>query len=514
MAIRQAGYFELSEGSKSYSSIVSPAGVYYPDDMRIQFCGADRTVTGSSHLLEVNGLRIFLDMGMYQGSRDEARRINEYLPADVKTADAILLSHGHLDHCGKLPVALRHGFAGPIYCTPATAEVARIVLSDSAKIQEEDIDYLNRRSRGPGEQGPAPLYGPRDIPPVLKAMRRVDYGKKTDLGKGVSFTFYDAGHILGSAYIVVEWTEGSTPRTLLFTADVGRYDAPILRDPAPIPGPVDLLITESTYGNASHGPMDQVGPQFLDAIKNVIDRQSRLVVPSFAVGRTQTMLWYIEKFIQEKQMPQIPVFVDSPMGVEISKVHSQFPENYDDQTRAMLGGKDLFSLARVTFASTPDQSKQINNQAGPCVIIASSPTCEFGRVLHHLKQSVENPNDMVLFVGWIPPQTLGRRIQDGETRLRIYDQWYERRCQVRTIHGLSAHADGDELLRFLKPTLVARTEAFVVHGEVPQAEGFAARLIQNGVGHASVPAMESSAFAFSSGAAAPKSQTPGATDQD
>ena len=482
--------------------------------MRIQFCGADRTVTGSSHLVEVNGLRLFLDMGMYQGPREESRRINQYLPADVKTADAIILSHGHFDHCGKLPVALRHGFAGPIYCTGATAEVARIVLEDSARIQQEDVDYLNRRSCKPGEACPQPLYGPRDIPAVLRAMRRVNYGQKTDLGKGVTFTFYDAGHILGSAYVLLEWLEGNKPRSLLFTADVGRYDAPILRDPQPLPGPVDLVITESTYGNASHGPMEQVGPQFLDAVKTIIERRGRLIVPSFAVGRTQTMLWYLQKFIHEKQIPAVPVFVDSPMGVEVSKVHEQFPEEYDEQTRGMIGSGSLFSLAHVTFASSTDESRRINSQRGPCVIIASSPTCEFGRVLHHLKQSVENPNDMVLFVGWIPPQTLGRRIQDGDKRVRIYDRWYDLRCQVRTIHGLSAHADADELLRFLKPTLVPGTEAFVVHGEVPQAETFAARLINSGMGRATVPAMESSVVAFSGVAPAGANRMPGKTDQD
>ena len=358
------------------------------------------------------------------------------------------------------------------------------------------------------------LYGPQDIPAVLKAMRHVDYGKKTDLGKGVSFTFFDAGHILGSAYIVLEWSEGGKNRSLLFTADVGRYDAPILRDPQMLAGPVDLVITESTYGNASHGPMSAVEPQFLDAVKTIINNKSRLIIPSFAVGRTQTMLWYLQKFVHENRIPQIPIFVDSPMGVEISRIHSKFPENYDEQTRAMINGGDLFSLAKVTFASSIDDSKKINAQRGPCVIIASSPTCEFGRVLHHLQQSVENPLDMVLFVGWIPPQTLGRRIQDGSKRVRIYDRWYDLRCQVRTIHGLSAHADGDELLRFLKPTIVPQTEAFIVHGEVPQAEGFAARLIAGGIGRATVPAMESSVVSFSADIQTAPSRIPGKTDQD
>jgi metallo-beta-lactamase family protein len=460
--------------------------------MRIQFCGADRTVTGSSHLVEMNGLRIFLDMGIYQGPRDEARRINEYLPADVKTADAIILSHGHLDHCGKIPVATRAGFKGAIFCTQATAEVARVVLHDSAMIQMEDLEYLNRRARDPREPPRSPLYMPNDIPPALQLMRHVPYGQKTDLGKGVSFTLLDAGHILGSAYVLLEWSESGRSRSLLFTGDVGRYDAPILRDPQPIPHPVEYLITESTYGNAHHAPMEQVGPQFLDAVKFCVQRKSRLLIPSYAVGRTQTVLWYIQRFIHEKQIPEIPLFVDSPMGVEISRIHSQFRDDYDKPTLAEIGTRDLFGLARVTFASSIDESKRINSQPGPCVIIASSPTCEFGRILHHLSQSVEHPDDMVLFCGYIPQQTLGRRLQDGQKRARIFDRWYDVRCQVRTIHGLSAHADCEELLKFLRPTLGKQTSCWIVHGEVDQSEAFAHRLMAAGIGRAAVPAMETS----------------------
>lgn len=482
--------------------------------MRIQFCGADRTVTGSSHLIEVNGLRVFLDMGMYQGARDEARRINSYLPADVKSADAIVLSHGHFDHCGKLPVAVRAGFAGPIYCTPATAEVSRIVLEDAARIQQEDVQYLNHRARAPGEADLQPLYGPADIPSVLKLMRRVKYGQRLDLGKGVAFTFYDAGHILGSAYVVLEWSEAGKPHTLLFTADVGRYNTPILRDPQPIPGPVDFVITESTYGNTSHGPMEQVEPQLLDAVKFCIEHRSRLLIPSFAVGRTQTMLWYLQKFVHEKKIPSLPIFVDSPMGVEVSKVTQTFRDDYDQQTSDMIGKADIFGLSRVTFASSTQESKQINRTHGPCAIIASSPTCEFGRILHHLERSVETPNDMVVFVGWTPPNTLGRKLQEGAQRVRIYDRWYDLRCQVRTINGLSAHADGDELLRFLKPTLVPQTTAFVVHGEVPQAEGFAQRLIGAGIGAANVPAMETSAVAFTGSGIVEKKREPTRADQE
>jgi metallo-beta-lactamase family protein len=460
--------------------------------MRIQFCGADRTVTGSCHLLEINGLRIFLDFGLYQGRRDEADRINNFIPDSLKTADAIILSHGHLDHCGKLPIAIRNGFRGPIYCTPATGAVAQIVLKDSAKIQEENSHYLNQRGQGPNDKPNQPLYGVADIDGVLKQFKTVKYQQKTDLGKGVSFTFYDAGHILGSAYVILEWTEADKPKSLLFTADIGRYGAPILNDPFPLPMMVDQFITESTYGNIKHAPIDQVGPQLLECIQYCIARKSRILIPSFAVGRTQTVMWYVQQFIAEKKIPPVPIFIDSPMGVEVTRIHAQFPDCYDEQTCKMIGNADVFGDQHVTFASTVDQSKAINRSPGPCVIIASSPTCEFGRILHHLKQSLEQPNDMVVFVGWIPPQTLGRKLQDGSKRVKIFDRFYAVNCQIRTIHGLSAHGDGDELLRFLGPTLKPQTTAYVVHGEVPQAETFAGRLLKAGVGRAMVPAMESS----------------------
>lgn len=466
--------------------------------MRIQFCGADRTVTGSSHLLEVNGLRVFLDMGMFQGPRDEARRLNEYLPADVKTADAIILSHAHFDHSGKLPVAVRAGFNSPIYCTPPTAEVTGIILEDASRIQVEDAEHLNRRAMGVDQPKIEPLFTPEDLPAVIRLIKRVKYGQRTELGNDVAFTLYDAGHILGSAYVIVDWKEQTTGvrRKLLFTADIGRYNTPIINDPTPLAEPVDVVICESTYGNTSHGDIAAVEPQLLDAVKHVCQTKGRLIIPAFAVGRTQTMLWYLEKFIREKSIPPLPIFVDSPMGVEATKVTRAFHDYFDPQTVDLMGDTPLFGGGRVTLASSRQESMRINSSSGPCVIIASSPTCEFGRILHHVKRSVEEPKDLIVFVGWTPYNTLGRRLQAGQKRVRIYDRWYDLRCQVRTIHGLSAHADGDELLKFLAPTIRQETQAYIVHGEPPQAEGFAQKLIEAGMGSATVPALETSLVVF------------------
>lgn len=460
--------------------------------MIIRFFGANRTVTGSCHYLELNGRRIVLDMGMYQGRREEARRRNEFVPGELLNADAVILSHAHLDHCGRLPILTRDGYRGPVYCTPATAATARVVLRDSAEIQEEDSNYLNRRARGAGEIATEPLYRVADLGGLFRAMKLTRYGQRVDLGNDVSFTFHDAGHILGSAYVTFEWIEGGRERSLLFTADIGRLHTPIIRDPAPLQRSFDHVITESTYGDRTHAPMEQVEPAFLDAVRTCIDRGGRMIVPAFAVGRTQTMLWYLQKFIAEKRIPEIPVFVDSPMGIEMSQVYTQHPDSYDAETTELLGKKDLFGLSHVTLASSVQQSKQINNVKGACVIIASSPTLEFGRVLHHVKRSIENERDMVVFVGWVPSYTLGRKIQAKEKKVRIYDRFYEPKIEVRTLHGLSAHADGDELARFLAPTLRPETTAYVVHGEADQSEALAAKLAAGGIGRAVVPAIESS----------------------
>lgn len=463
--------------------------------MKIQFLGATRTVTGSAHFIEVNGKRILLDCGMFQGRRDEARQRNLVLPDAIKRIDAVVLSHGHLDHCGRLPVLFNQGYRGPVWCTAGTRAVSEVVLADSAKIQVEDAENLNRRARGPHDVPVRPMYSPADVAAMAPFWKTVPLGTRVDLGNDVGFTFFEAGHILGSAYVWLDWKENGQTRTLLFTADVGRYDTPILRDPEAPPGKADLLITESTYGGKVHGPMNSVEPQFLALIQQVIRDKARLLVPSFAVGRSQTMLYYVRKFIAEGKIPPIRAYIDSPMGVAITHAYADERESYDAETNTLIGKEDLFGTAGVTLAKTSDESRKINADPGPCVIIASSPTCEFGRILHHLSHSVERPQDVVLFVGWTPPETLGRRLQEGEKRVRIFDRWYDVRCQITVLEGMSAHADGDELVRFLKPAMTEATRPFIVHGEPEQSELFAQRLVREfGAEGATVPAAYSTVF--------------------
>jgi len=465
--------------------------------MRIQFLGAARTVTGSCHLIEVNGKRILLDCGLFQGRRDESRRLNQWIPKDARqNVDALILSHGHLDHCGKLPVLTSQGkYTGPIWCTDATQGVATAVLTDSAGIQEEDAQFLNRRSREPGAPEFKPLYTMKDVLMMRKQFRTTSYNKRVDLGNDVGFTLFDAGHILGSSFVWIDYKADGKTRNLLFTADVGRSNTPIIGDPAPVPGPADLVITESTYGGRVHQPMADVEPHLLALANEIIQKRSRLLVPSFAVGRTQTMLWYFAKFVREGKIPPIRVYVDSPMGVELTHVYENAPNYYDAVTRDLIGKQDLFGTSNIKLTASVQQSKEINSDKGPCVIIASSPTCEFGRILHHLSQSIERPNDIVLFVGWTPPGTLGRRLQDGEKRVRLYDRFYEVKVSVRTLPGMSGHADGNELVSFLKPALTPETKAFVVHGEPEQAGIFARRLVREcGICAAMVPAPETEVF--------------------
>ncbi|HMO54858.1 MAG TPA: MBL fold metallo-hydrolase, partial [Tepidiformaceae bacterium] len=368
-----------------------------------------------------------------------------------------------------------------------------IVLEDAAEIQLEDADYLNRRERAPDEPPVRPLYTPAIARDTVRQFKTIPYARTTDLGNNIRFTFFDAGHILGSAWILLEWTEASHPRSLLFTADIGRHGTPIINDPVLPARPVDFVITESTYAGKTHAPMATAGHLLLECFQSIQQSRGRMIVPAFAVGRTQTILWYYARFVEDGLIDPFPVFVDSPMAVEVTHTYAGFPQFFDPETHALLTQQSQRKLP-ITLAGSSQQSREINSAKGPCLIIASSPTLEFGRVLHHVKISLERPQDLIAFVGWTPPYTLGRRIIEGQSRVRIFDRFYDVKCQRRTINGLSAHADGHELLAFLKPALAPHTRCFIVHGEPPRAEAMA-RLLHEAGATAIVPATQTCVIA-------------------
>ncbi len=448
----------------------------------VTFWGAARTVTGSMHRLDANGRAILLDCGLFQGRRSESRERNEHFPFRPKDISAVILSHAHIDHCGNLPNLVRHGFAGPIYCTPVTRALAGVMLGDAAKIQEEDAAYLNR-NRERGEPKVEPLYTGRDVYRTLLQLHAGDYGTPFEVGPEISATFVEAGHLLGSAMVSVHIGE----RRLTFTGDLGRQGVPILRDPAPVP-PCDLLISESTYGGITHEAVDETAERLGDVVRRTVERRGKLVIPAFAVGRTQTIIYFLHQLRDAGQVPDVPVFVDSPMAVRATEVFQAHPEVFDADAQHLLAAHPkLFGGGWVKYVEKVHQSIALNDHPGPCVIISASGMCESGRILHHLKHTIENPNNTVLIAGFQAEHTLGRRIVERRPEVRILGRPYKLRAEVVVLNGLSSHADHGELLRSLGPLAAAGTRVRLVHGEPERAAALADGLRSVGFADVAVP---------------------------
>jgi metallo-beta-lactamase family protein len=442
--------------------------------MQIRFHGATRTVTGSLHELRAGGKTLLLDCGLFQGPREEARKINCCFDFNVRAVDAVILSHGHTDHCGNLPNLVKQGYRGPIWCTAATAAVTTLMLLDSAKIQEENAEYLNQKSVKTWKGKIEPLYTREDAEKTIGQFKPLEYRRPLDLG-GVTVEFHDAGHTLGSAAVKV--TETGTGRVLVFTADVGRPAAPIVRDPEPF-GKADAVISECTYGGRKHPPISDVPALIARVINDTVKRGGMLMVPAFALGRTQAMLQVIHELRDQKKIPGwLPVYVDSPLATRLTGVHRQFDDLLDAETQAML---QPFDFPNLTYVASPDQSRSLNKRNDPFVVIAGSGMCESGRILHHLKHHVADARCTVLLPGFQAEGTLGRKIQDRLDWVPILGDRIPLRCHVETVHGLSAHADGEELIAYTKPLRGAKV--YLVHGEVPQAEAHAAALRAAGFG--------------------------------
>ncbi len=448
----------------------------------VVFWGATRTVTGSMHQVEANGKNVLLDCGFFQGRRAESYHRNRDFPFRAKDIDAVILSHAHVDHCGNLPNLVRRGFSGPIYCTPATRALASVMLGDAAKIQEEDANYLNHR-RDRGEPKVEPLYDGRDVYRTLTKLQAVRYGKPFEVVKGMEATFVDAGHLLGSAMIGVRIESSSGVRRLSFTGDVGRPGLPILRDPEAIP-PCDLLISESTYGGHTHEPVTETADQLGEVVRRTAARGGRVIIPAFAVGRTQTVVYFLHQLMSAGKLPDIPIFVDSPMATRGTEVFREHTECYDEETLALVNEyPDLFGEKYVHYVEKVNESVKLNQRPGPCVIISSSGMCEAGRILHHLRHGLGNPANTVLIAGYQAADTLGRRLVEKRSEVRVLGRLVEVKAEIIVLNGLSAHADHNDLLRMIGP-LGPQTRVRLVHGEPERAAALAEGL--KGIGFADV----------------------------
>ncbi len=455
--------------------------------MKIHFQGAAGTTTGSMHLVEFGKSKVLLECGLYQGRRKTAFEKNRNIPFDLSAIDAVVLSHAHIDHSGNLPTLVKRGYKGPIYATPATHDLCSIMLRDSAYIQQKDVEYVNRKRKKKGQRPFEPLYLQEDAEAALARFKPVNYDQPLDLVPGVKLTFRDAGHILGSAISVYDFSENGSSKRLLFTGDIGRKAMPILRDPQVV-NDVDYLITESTYGNRRHPPDEDVKKELAALCAKAMKRRSRLIIPAFSVGRTQQVLYFLHELWAAGQIGEIPVYVDSPLSTKATAVYDGHPECYDREMMALLRHKqDPFTVERVTFTADVEESKKLNHVQGPAIIISASGMCEAGRILHHLKHSVENPDHIVLIVGYQAEHTTGRRLVRHEKSIRIFGEEYRVRAEVHSIQALSAHADRDEMLDYFKEMGPKVKKAFVVHGEPDQSKPFAEALTGLGAKEVIVP---------------------------
>lgn len=447
----------------------------------LQFLGAARHVTGSRHLLTANDKRVLFECGMVQGKREVSNRLNRDLGLDATTVDAVVLSHAHIDHSGSLPRLVKLGYRGKIHCTAATADLIELLLYDSAGLQAQDAEHL--RKRGIEFEPP---YDGKDVERTLKQLYRHDYHETFDVVDGVTVQFFDAGHIFGSAQEVITVHEGNRRIRIGFTGDHGRKQTSILRDPERLPE-VDVLITESTYGNRLHEETPRINARLAEIVQEEMRDSGRIVVPAFAIGRTQNLLFSLNQLILHERIPAQPIFIDSPMATSATRIMRRYPELYDSETRRVLdSGRDPFFFEGVRFVADVQESISLNDvRTG--IIISASGMCEGGRILHHLKRSLVRPEDCVLAVGYMAQGTLGRKLVDGASTVNIYGDAYNVRCKVRSLLGLSAHADHRELIANLAHLAPTVQKTFVVHGEEDAALAFVDHLTTAGFRHVQAP---------------------------
>ncbi|UCF22971.1 MAG: MBL fold metallo-hydrolase, partial [Ralstonia sp.] len=443
------------------------------------------------HLLTINGTRVLLDCGLYQGKRKESFERNRHLPFEAKDVDMLVLSHAHIDHSGNIPNLVKNGFAGQIYCTFATRDLCAAMLRDSGHIQEMDVLYVNKKRARKGEPPVEPIYTQEDAIQSLGQFISLGYGRAFPILPGVRLTFLDAGHILGSAIVVldIETEEDADPHRLVFSGDLGRPDKPILEDPTLVHG-CDTLIIESTYGNRLHPDTNGTQQELKRVVLETVQRGGKLIIPAFAVGRTQELVYDLHQLTLSNEIPKTPVFVDSPLAIDVTGVFRLHPECYDAQVEQFLhdtGARDPFGFGRLQYTRSVEQSKAINDMEGPAIIISASGMAEAGRIQHHLKNNIEDPRNTVLIVGWQAPNTLGRYIVEKQETVKIFGERYKLRAQVKAINGFSAHGDRNEMLDWVKAMDTLPKKTFIVHGDPEPAQAMAHGLSELGISETYVP---------------------------
>ena len=438
--------------------------------MKITFNGAARTVTGSQHLIEVNGKTIMLDCGMFQGKRKESFERNRSDSCQGKGIDCLVLSHAHIDHSGRIPCLVRNGFKGDIFSTSATRDLCAVMLMDSASIQEKDVEFVNRRRQKQGQKLFEPLYTKADVAKAMNQFVGLSYNRPHQIFPGISLTLVDAGHMLGSAHVILEIDEQGTgqKRRLVFSGDIGRPDIPIIRDPVPISDGADILIMESTYGNRQHPDYPESEKELERIVNETVSRGGSLLIPAFAVGRTQQLVYALHKLHSDRAIPDLPIFIDSPLATRTTDVFRLHPEVFDDEIREFLLTDDdnnPFGFGRLQYTQSVEQSKSLNSMRTPAVIISSSGMLEGGRILHHLRNRIGDPRNTILFTSWQAPNTLGRRLVEKEKLVRIFGEEFQVRARVEVLTGFSGHADKDGLIDFVRVMNRKPQQTFIVHGE-------------------------------------------------
>ncbi len=442
--------------------------------MRITFLGAAGEVTGSQHLIETSSRRILLDCGLFQGPDEETRPKNQRFLCSPKKLDAVVLSHAHIDHCGNLPGLYKAGYRGPIFCTRATADIASLMLRDSAHIQQEDARYAGRKALKKGD-ALEPLYSEDDAKRVAKAFEYINFGEWESLSEDVRLRFLHAGHILGSAIVEMDLLDDGTWKRLVFTGDLGRRGKPILNDPQTVER-CDVVITESTYGNRVHPDSDNVKEELQQVICAASASGGKVIIPAFSLGRTQMLAYLLNELRNEDAMCRVPVYIDSPLATRLTDIYRDHHDSMDDEVRRTLEyDDDIFSFDGLTYIRSRDESVALNKRDGPFVVISASGMCEHGRVVHHIKNALEGPENTILIIGFQAQHTLGRHLVDRHEEVRIHGRRFRRRCGVKTINGLSAHADAEDFRWWFGEIRrhggVGR--AFIVHGEDAAAKALA-----------------------------------------